>query len=554
MNSKTLLTKKRNRTRSKAGLEHDKITNISSPMLEVNGFNIVELYYAESLENKNAPNDDEFQEKNIIELREENSKVPIISENNSEIIDMTKAKAKNIEEYYFSKFGISTIKENCFKCLMTNFLSNELLYFNSRKDLFNYIKYCFVIKNKIIFTDEEILKANKENFMNVTASFLNGWRFFIPKTVCKGCFMEIINMKCLINNLKNIFSDIERDSLCRTNYRNYALFSPRFRAAFRLNKIKSSRRQSRISRCRRNKKKFTNYNNNISKNIKEKKNYNSNVKYDDDKNIIIIDKKIMDKSLLKIIKNNTFLNEQYKKNNYNNILNGNEDNKFNEKNSMNINLINDIDSNFNKEDNTKNESNNILIHGQNNINIINNININSNSIKEIADINFDLINRQTEEILNEIDINFNQHCSCLKKIMSVMRNIDAYANFCNIKLLFIFFYFKDLSKFTDILNNYEVLYKNFMDNLILLNNSFIIFKNSLLKGSEFFNNLLNEIKDNNNNINSKDKNSLIAVIQELKYYIDENHKVLEQSTIQFKNFYYYYYLLYKLNKEMLPSQ
>ena len=50
-------------------------------------------------------------------------------------IQRLKKKASSIEEYYTSKSEDININENCFNCLMSNFRSNELLYFNKRKDL-----------------------------------------------------------------------------------------------------------------------------------------------------------------------------------------------------------------------------------------------------------------------------------------------------------------------------------------------------------------------------------------------------------------------------------
>ena len=541
MNNKTLLTKKRKRTRSKLSSGHIEFINSNSPMVQVNGFNVVELYYAESLENKNSSNEEQLYESNTFELKEENPNTTKKSENYHENIEMTKTKAKNIEEYYTSKFGISPIKENCFKCLMTDFLSNELLYFNSRKELFEYIKYCFVVKNKIIFTDEDILKNNKENFMNANTSFINGWRFFIPKTICKGCFMEIINTKYLICNIKNIFSDVERDSLCRTNYRNYALFSPRFRAAFKLNKKLACKRQSKSRSIRRNKKKFNNENNDDNKKEKE---YNSNVKYDENKNVIIIDKKILDKTLLELIRNNSLFNDFYKKNNYKNILNENEVNKMNK----NIKLINDINSNFNKGEMINSKNDNILFQGQNNINIINNISINSNSIKGIGYINFDSINQKTKELLNEINSNFNKFFSFLDNINDIVNITINYKQ----KLRF-FLLYRGLSKFGEILNDYENFYKYFEENLNSLYEYLILFKISIENADNFFNNVINEIQENNN-ISFKDKKSFIDIVQEMKEYIKGNSDFLNRWSTPIHYFKIYYHLLYKSVKEMLSSQ
>ena len=69
-------------------------------MFQVNGFNILELVYTESIEKNFSSKDDEFPTNNIIELKEENTNNQAINENNSEAIEMTKTKAKNIEEYH----------------------------------------------------------------------------------------------------------------------------------------------------------------------------------------------------------------------------------------------------------------------------------------------------------------------------------------------------------------------------------------------------------------------------------------------------------------------
>jgi hypothetical protein len=417
MNSKPLLTKKRNRNTNSSGSNSVKNMNSHSSVFELNGFNIVELHLTESTENKNISNNIEIPKKNIIELKEPNLNLHELYQNNAEIKEMTKAKIKNIEEFYTSKFGISTIKENCFKCLMTDFLSNELLYFNSRNELFNYCKYCFVSKRKNLFMDETICKENKEDFFKANISFLNSWRFFIPKTICKGCFMEIINLKNLISNIKNIFSDIEKDSLCKTNYRNYALFSPRFRAAFSLrNRSKSSRRRNRSSISRNNKSRFNNNESQVSLNIninnkqnsrkkedtkrdfENEKIYNSGVKLEK-KNIISVDKSILGNSVLEELKKN----KSNKKNDNKNIsddkilVNESSINIDKSKHYININL--NINNNLDKKD----IINNINFNGQNNINIIKNININNNQF----DINLNYINNNLSGLIEETNAKFN---------------------------------------------------------------------------------------------------------------------------------------------------
>lgn len=56
MNSKALLSKKRNRNRNNSGSSSAKNMNSDSPVIQINGFNIVELHHIESTESKNIPN------------------------------------------------------------------------------------------------------------------------------------------------------------------------------------------------------------------------------------------------------------------------------------------------------------------------------------------------------------------------------------------------------------------------------------------------------------------------------------------------------------------
>ena len=529
MNNKILLSRKRNKNESKTQSSPHQSLYSNSPMVQFNGFNIMELHYTEYLENKNESNINGLPENNIIDLKESNHNIHEINENNGEIIEMTRTKAKNIEEYYSTKFGVSTIKENCFKCLMTNFLSNELLYFNSRKDLFNYIKYCFVTKNKILFIDEDIYKENKDNFFNANSSFINGWRFFIPKTICKGCFMDIINMKHLISNIKNIFSDIERDSLCRTNYRNYALFSPRFRAAFSLrSRSKHPRRPNRI--ISNNKNRINSQNHSSKNTLKHKdKIYNLDIKYDKSKNILIIDKKNLDNSIIDIIKNsanNNILSDiEFNKNNNNNILDGNK-------------------SNLNKGENN-NSLNNLSFKGKNNINIINNININNN-YNEKTNLNFDIINNKIKELLKDINICFKYFFSNLDIIKKKIEIINNFTNYFKHKLYQLFLY-PSLFQFSQQNLQYiRALYSSFNDDRKNLNIYLINAKNSSDNALNYLNNISNEIKKKSIVMNLKEKNNLISVIKDLHFLIEENKKTLEKYNNQFDNFNVNYIFLFNL--------
>ena len=211
LNSNVLLSKKRERSKSLARSISHNNHNKDTLITEINGFSVIELYYTESLENNNLEEENE-----IISINESNNE---LKQNNIKAKEiLTRARLKDIEEHYISQNGISEINENCFKCLMTNFLSNELLYFCTKNNLFDYFKYCFINKRKKLFMDKAIYEQNKQQFFSVSPNFLNYWNFFIPKTICKSCFMQLINRKDILYEIKNMFTDTDINSSCKTNY------------------------------------------------------------------------------------------------------------------------------------------------------------------------------------------------------------------------------------------------------------------------------------------------------------------------------------------------
>ena len=212
---------------------------------------------------------------NLIELNEEEmnqnyeTNINLLSE--KEILKLKK-KAALIENYFSNKSEEAVISENCFNCLMNNFKPNELLYFIKRKDLLNYLKYCFYFLNHILFLDNQIYIKNRFELDKCNdPNFLNGWRFFIPKTVCRACFLQIINSEHLIANLKTIFTDVDPNSSSRIVH-------------------KSRRRLT--SRARRN--------SSLRRKIALKENnINTNKNGENESNKIIKDKKIKNKIKLK---------------------------------------------------------------------------------------------------------------------------------------------------------------------------------------------------------------------------------------------------------------
>jgi len=235
--------------------------------LKINSFNIIELN-EEEISPENDPDLNIFSEREIQRI---------------------KKKAISIEEYYSNGSEDAKITENCFNCLMNNFRANELLYFSKRKDLLTYLKYCFYFLKNILFLDYHTYIKNRFDLDKCDINYLNGWKFFIPKTVCRACFLQIINMEHLFGNLKAIFSDIDINLSSRNLRRNRSHFNPRLRTSH------SSRRVS---------------NNNHNINPEEGKNIivipkkenkiknknsrnNQNIIYDDKKGVISIKKDIL---------------------------------------------------------------------------------------------------------------------------------------------------------------------------------------------------------------------------------------------------------------------
>ena len=235
--------------------------------LNINSFNIIELN-EEEISPENDPDLNIFSEREIQRI---------------------KKKAISIEEYYSNGPEDAKISENCFNCLMNNFRANELLYFSKRKDLLTYLKYCFYFLKNILFLDYHTYIKNRFDLDKCDINYLNGWKFFIPKTVCRACFLQIINMEHLFANLKTIFSDIDINLSSRNLRRNRSHFSPRLRTSHSVRRVNNNHH---------------NVNTEEGKNIivipkkeckikiKNSKN-NQNITYDDKKGVISIKKDIL---------------------------------------------------------------------------------------------------------------------------------------------------------------------------------------------------------------------------------------------------------------------
>ena len=415
----------KNRNSNKLALKASYKDNKLQKELKFNGFNIIEL----NEEEINPENDPDL---NIFSDRE---------------IQRLKKKATAIEEYYSNKSEDTKINENCFNCLMSDFKPNELLYFNKRKDLLTYLKYCFYFLKKILFLDYQIYIENRYDLDKCdTNLYLNGWKFFIPKTMCRACFLQIINMEHLFGNLKTIFSDIDPNSISRNIHRNRSHINPRVRIAHSVHRninIKSNDKNENESESK-NKIIIPKKENKIKiKNSKYHSKSNHNISYDDKNGLLSIKKDILGevgnlvkrkdenekKSKIHKNQNSEFNNEinnpideqsvteiKIKANEFigegNLLENNNGENKLNKKNlnknefhskdenKNNKNHQNKNIGNNNKESNTNNNGNNTSLN-DNTLNNSNKIN-NELKIKEEKSNSSSNKNKKTMNIYNEI--------------------------------------------------------------------------------------------------------------------------------------------------------
>lgn len=530
MNRRNLLSKKRLRSDSKSSSFQN--NEKDSPKFDLNGFNIVELLYTESLSKNKLLEDD------IIYSQESYKDKIDFEENKDEIKDiMTRTKLKEIEQHFISQYGIKQVNENCSICLMNNFLSNELLYFTTRQNLFNYCKHCFINKAKNIFIDKKICNKNKEQFFSVSQNFINSWRFFIPKTVCKGCFMQLINKKDLIYDIKKIFSDTDMDSSCKTNYRNYAKFSKLFRKEFRIEvkKNKNKKDKSLELICIKKKPKIETIeisdsetiDINTSINNKSYENFKSNpfVEYDSINNIIIISKSIF---------NDTNNNKNDNKKEY--ILQNNKKEKQN------------TPYNVCHSEQKAEIKNIITFQGNNYINIINHINVNAdNSINNnnLIENYFELIIEKIKNLLLE----FNKFTISLKNLKDSLLLIYSYLEEA-IKKLYILIIYKVLFKNTTIYEFCNYLFYNFQDNKNNFDMTLLNLKQTFNKAIDFIDNLYKKIDDIHFN-NKNEKIEILSKIELMKLYLNENSKYFDIYNEPINNFIQNYHCLLNLIYQLI---
>ena len=214
--------------------------------VDVDGFNILEI---------NETNEDLLMDNNLIG-------------NNKKIFPN-----RTCEEYFKDIYGEIDINVTCFVCSNDCFNTNEVLYFKDRKELINYLRYCFQFLKKKLFYDNTNYIDNKYDLDKVDRNFLKNWKFYQEKIICKSCFMKVVNMHNLIGCLKNIFSDPQR---------------------VELNSKPRTRKISQFLRTKRRKGNASNTNKNKKSHLKnDSRKFNENVIFDNVNNKLIIFKKAL---------------------------------------------------------------------------------------------------------------------------------------------------------------------------------------------------------------------------------------------------------------------
>ena len=450
--------------------------DLNQKITKFNGFNIIEL---------NEDDDNNNIDKDYFSKDLENE-----FENLSEKeISRLKNIANKCENYYYmNQQGDTIINEPCFKCRGNFFNSKDLLYFVNRKDLLSYLKYAFYFLKKIIFINHQNYSNNKYDLEKCDSNYLINWKFFIPKTMCRICFMEVINMENFIGNLKNIFCDIDKIDLIKIKNKG---FSSRFRRSNYHHKIKRKFFSSKIKNNSLN-------NESIKKSSKNK--INENVSINNEKNYIIINKiclnDIIDLSLIKK-KDESKIEVIPTNNNENNVVNN----------------INNISNNFNMYN-------------------INNYHINQQQIPYIFSMQNENVEKHIPKFIcnkiilyvyiftNSINIEIQKINNYLKSLYEIFQGNINLEYFNQVK---IYFY----QRFLNIRKNQKTAYNLFL----------MIHDNIHIKMYNYINQLLE--KENKIEVRTQ----LIDFLNQLDIINKERYKLIQQYIDSIQKFYQFYIIL-----------
>ena len=314
---------------------------------------------------------------------------------------------------------------NCSKCLMNGFDKNELLYFKDRKSLISYLKYCFIFLKKSIFMNHTIYMNNKFDLLKIDDTYLVGWHFLLSKTICKSCFIQLINKKYLFSKLKTEISDYDKTKINKDTIikRNNDLLTLKRKRRKKIASIKKIKKEININKINEENNKLksiqispiiiplSNYDSpkkieikrrrlsfrNSSRKKIKKLIHNENVEYDKINNVIIINKKILDDKSVPKNPNHNINNKNKKGNKFKSVkyvnisqissdilniknLNLNSTNKKENQENKNTIIINNINNNTLNTVNTLNTKDNINNNSEINMNKVGLIQINNNNI------------------------------------------------------------------------------------------------------------------------------------------------------------------------------
>lgn len=424
-----------------------------------------------------------------------------------------KNKANYVENHYNDYSDDKVMNINCFKCLMKGFNKNELLYFKDKKSLISYLKYCFIFLKKNIFINHTIYMNNRFDLLKIDDTYFVGWHFLLSKTICKSCFIQLINKEYLFSKLKNEISDYESTIIKRTSN----LLNIKRRRRKRISSIRKINQDNAYNNIGKNNKLKSIQispiviplsNNEFSKKIKKRRSnskninrrvYNDNVLYDKINNVLIINKKILEKdNSMKHNKNkrnkNRFKSVKYvnisrlnsENINIKSLSNLDTTNREENKENKNTIIINNINNNtLNKENNTEINMNKVGL-----IQINNNGNINSNNNQRQIPVNFFL---SKEKIIADCNLFW----LWISNIIDLNKIIYQNMTQNNIKELYSFVN-NELLKYLQQLGE---IYTNINDNKILIEYNFYLIK-EYIKFSE------NKFGDNNNDLYELKKKGL----------------------------------------------
>ena len=188
--------------------------------------------------------------------------------------------AKQCELFYRHKCKNEYIKKNCVNCFETNFHQNDLLRFFNYETFLYYMKYLFILQNKIVDYSKENFTKNKNDYEELFKKFKEKkevWVFKDTKIICKQCMFFLINKPNFFKNIKEIFLKQEKKIFLlnnnesklfeKENFNNINLFQGSRKNIFKIIKTHKNQEIIEINNNMKNNKNiiinYNNHNNNI---------------------------------------------------------------------------------------------------------------------------------------------------------------------------------------------------------------------------------------------------------------------------------------------------